>query len=68
MLQLAKTVVQKIDAVGYWNRGPASLDKRANTSTGRSQGGTGMIKASSTLGKEMIPWDQPTELKGKHRW
>ncbi|KAI2709250.1 hypothetical protein CBS147332_6309 [Penicillium roqueforti] len=68
MLQLAKTVVQKIDAVGYWNRGPASLDKRANTSTGRSQGGTGMVKASSTLGKQMVPWNQPTELKGKHKW
>lgn len=69
MFQLAKTVVQKIDAVGYWNRGPASLDRRTNTSNDRSQGGTGTVKESSTsLGKQLVPWAPPAGLKEKHKW
>ncbi|CAG8283861.1 unnamed protein product [Penicillium nalgiovense] len=69
MFQLAKTVVQKIDAVGYYNRGPASLDKRTNTSNDRSQGSTGTVKESSTyLGKQMVPWVPQTGTKEKHKW
>ncbi|OQE13320.1 hypothetical protein PENFLA_c050G06967 [Penicillium flavigenum] len=69
MFQLAKTVVQKIDAVGYYNRGPASVDKRTNTSNDRSQGGTGTVKESSTyLGKQMVPWVPQTGTKEKHKW
>ncbi|KAJ6186471.1 hypothetical protein N7519_007772 [Penicillium mononematosum] len=69
MFQLAKTVVQKIDAVGYYNRGPASLDKRTNTSNDRSQGGSGTVKESSTyLGKQMVPWVPQTGTKEKHKW
>ncbi|KAJ5857919.1 hypothetical protein N7455_008813 [Penicillium solitum] len=69
MFQLAKTVVQKIDAVGYWNRGPASLDRRTNTSNDRSQGGTGTVKDSSAyLGKQLMPWAPPAGIKEKHKW
>jgi hypothetical protein len=69
MFQLAKTIVQKIDAVGYHNRGPASLDKRTNTSNDRSQSGTGTVKESSTyLGKQMVPWVPQTGTKEKHKW
>lgn len=69
MFQLAKTVVQKIDAVGYWNRGPASLDRRTNTSNDRSQGGTGTVKESSNyLGKQLVPWAPPAGIKEKHKW
>ncbi|OQD69019.1 hypothetical protein PENPOL_c002G04276 [Penicillium polonicum] len=69
MFQLAKTVVQKIDAVGYWNRGPASLDRRTNTSNDRSQGGTGTVKDSSAyLGKQLVPWAPPAGIKEKHKW
>ncbi|KAJ5210025.1 hypothetical protein N7472_000164 [Penicillium cf. griseofulvum] len=66
MFQLAKTVVQKIDAVGYWNRGPASIDKRITTLNNRSHAGTGTVKESSTcLDKQVVPWDPP---KDKHKW
>ncbi|KAJ5395099.1 uncharacterized protein N7487_009402 [Penicillium crustosum] len=69
MFQLAKTVVQKIDAVGYWNRGPASLERRTNTSNDRSQGGTGTVKGSSAyLGKQLVPWAPPAGIKEKHKW
>ncbi|KAJ5153806.1 uncharacterized protein N7500_009245 [Penicillium coprophilum] len=65
MFQLARTVVQNIDAVGYWNRGPASIDKRTNTSNERSRSGTGTVKESSShLGKELVTWVRPS----KHRW
>ncbi|KAJ5371810.1 hypothetical protein N7517_003816 [Penicillium concentricum] len=65
MLQLAKTVVQKVDAVGYWNRGPGSIEKRTITSNERSRDSTGTVKESSSyLGKEIIPWVRPP----KHRW
>ncbi|KAJ5971339.1 uncharacterized protein N7479_001257 [Penicillium vulpinum] len=74
MFQLAKTVVQKIDAVGHWNRGPASTEKRTNTSNDRSQAGTGTRKQSSTdLGKQLVPWS-PTPPRSneskpdKHKW
>ncbi|CAI7590508.1 unnamed protein product [Penicillium glandicola] len=69
MFQLAKTVVQKIDAVGYWNRGPASIDQRTNTSNDRSHAGTGTFKQSSTSWrKQDVPLDQSTGRKEKHRW
>lgn len=69
MFQLAKTVVQKIDAVGYWNRGPASLDRRTNTSNDYSKGGTGTVKGSSAyLGKQLVPWAPPAGIKEKHKW
>ncbi|CAG8909865.1 unnamed protein product [Penicillium egyptiacum] len=69
MFQLAKTVVEKIDAVGYWNRGPASLDKRTNTSNDRSQGCIGTVKESSTyLGKSLVPLVPPSGTKEKHKW
>lgn len=69
MFQLARTVVQKIDAVGYWNRGPASLDRCTNTSNDRSQGGTGTVKESSNyLGKQLVPWAPPAGVKEKHKW
>ncbi|OQE36715.1 hypothetical protein PENCOP_c011G05322 [Penicillium coprophilum] len=65
MFQLARTVAQKIDAVGYWNRGPASIEKRTNTSNERSRSGSGTIKESSShLGKELVTWARPP----KHRW
>jgi hypothetical protein len=65
MFQLAKTVVQKIDAVGYWNRGPASIDKRTTTSNNHSHAGTGTVKESSYLDKKVVPWDPP---KDKKKW
>lgn len=69
MLQLAKTVVQKIDAVGYWNRGPASLDRRTNTSNDHSQSGAGTVKESSNyLGKQLVPWAPPAGIKEKRKW
>ncbi|KAJ6159708.1 hypothetical protein N7497_004245 [Penicillium chrysogenum] len=69
MFQLAKTVVQKIDAVGYHNRGTATLDKHTNTSNDPSQGGTGTVKESSTyLGKQMVPWAPRAGTKEKHKW
>ncbi|KAJ5520882.1 hypothetical protein N7463_001335 [Penicillium fimorum] len=65
MFQLAKTVVQKIDAVGYWNRGPGSIEKRTGTSNEHSCDGTGTVKESSSyLGKEIVTWVRPP----KHRW
>ncbi|KAJ5593294.1 hypothetical protein N7537_010198 [Penicillium hordei] len=69
MFQLAKTVVQKIDAVGYWNRGPASLDGCTNTSNDRSQGGTGTVKEpSNDLGNQLVPWSPAAGIKEKHKW
>ncbi|KGO78303.1 hypothetical protein PITC_059160 [Penicillium italicum] len=69
MFQLAKTVVQKIDAVGFWNRGPASIERRTNTSNDRSQGGAGTVKESSAyLGKQLVPWAPPAGIKAKHKW
>ncbi|KXG52154.1 uncharacterized protein PGRI_084380 [Penicillium griseofulvum] len=65
MFQLAKTVVQKIDAVGYWNRGPASIDKRTTTSNNHSHAGTGTLKDSYYLDKQVVPWDPP---KDKKKW
>ncbi|KGO36153.1 hypothetical protein PEX2_059690 [Penicillium expansum] len=69
MFQLAKIVVQKIDAVGFWNRGPASIERRTNTSNDRSNAGTGTIKESSaSLEKQLVPWAPPAGIKEKHKW
>ncbi|QQK47541.1 hypothetical protein Pdw03_5176 [Penicillium digitatum] len=69
MFQLGKAVVQKIDAVGFWNRGPASVEQRTNTSKDRSSADTATFKESPASSvKQSVPWVSTAEFEGKHMW
>lgn len=74
MLQLAKTIVENIDAIGYWNIGPAarSLSRPSVTS-----GGPSVVGQSTTTSREqpedwrtraLVPWGAAAKGKPKRKW
>ncbi|KAJ5781145.1 hypothetical protein N7457_006305 [Penicillium paradoxum] len=77
MFQLAKTVVENIDAIGFWNKGPAYVSADSS-SVGRisSSKSLSTVDLSTTLQEQptdssdlaLVPWGAPVRINTKRKW
>lgn len=70
MLQLAKTVVENIDAIGYWNKGPAafSYSKRSASSKQVSSVNLSTTSLKPSNSQVVVPWVAPVKANIKRKW
>ncbi|KAJ5555724.1 hypothetical protein N7461_004194 [Penicillium sp. DV-2018c] len=72
MLELAKTVVENMDAVGYWNKGPAATAAPVNPPPAGNRADTDTVAVRQTpedwRNQALVPWNEEEEYSSGCKW